>query len=249
VLLLFLVGIVPAIGFARVVYRLHDAADTARWLERAVDRWESRRLTVADRVNGPAYRRNPESEPEVEAASTEAPSNEKRATLTLPSSDSKEGEPLFCYLHSISNATLTPSPDTSGIAFTAGQDYLRTLLTWTPSGARDESKRSPVTMTSDFQLQKAPHEMEHSPALSASLLSTGLGTWSWLKTIIGIGILLATALALCWTILRVRAEDPSSGMNQAIRRNRGQARPVNSQSGFRLHPRGKCKRVFQRLTG
>ena len=37
--------------------------------------------------------------------------------------------------------------------------------------------------------------------------------------------------------------------HEAISRKRGQATPVDSQTGFLLHPRGLCERVFQRLTG
>jgi hypothetical protein len=50
-----LTGAAPAIGFARVAYRVEDTTNTTQWLEEAARRWEERQLHVDDRVSRSDY--------------------------------------------------------------------------------------------------------------------------------------------------------------------------------------------------
>jgi hypothetical protein len=54
-LLLFLIGVVPAAGFSRVVYRVETLQQTELWLQEAAQRWSSRQDHLRERISGSIY--------------------------------------------------------------------------------------------------------------------------------------------------------------------------------------------------
>ena len=192
ILLLATIAVAPAIGFARIAYRVQETVNTERWLELAGQRWEARRGRVLDRVNGPAY------------------SADTRTLLVGASGFARDwtaaGEPVYSYLTQIPRVQLLGPNDAPGTGVSAsGQEFIRYVLAWSPVTTTDAPGKPQVAATAEApQFRLPPRVAGHTPAFSAGLESGGLfSDISVIRAVVGVAILIGAAWALCWARRRL----------------------------------------------
>ena len=225
-LLLFLISVAPAIGFARVVYRVQDIRNTERWLEASSQEWTARRGRVLDRVNRSGYSQATRTFLVSDGFAVNWPVT----ASTTPGTCAEGGAvpppqaPIYSYLDVVERACLDAqvtgkSGTQQPVDLTSGQMLLRAILNWTIQTSTDAPPTPAVKAYRDDQLYRlVPVAGTDLPTFTATL-ARGFGSdVSWFPAVLGFAIVAGTAGALWWarTRLSVLRFVPSPGLEQQI---------------------------------
>ncbi len=210
-LLLFLISVAPAIGFARVVYRVQDIRNTERWLEGASQEWTARRGRVLDRVNRSGYSAGTRTFLLAEGFAVNWPVT----ASTTPGTCAEGGAlpppqpPIYSYLDVVDRACLDAqvtgqSGAQEPVDLKSGQTLLRAILNWTIQEPTDSPPTPAVKAYRDDHLYRlVPVARTNLPSFNAAFTRGFAGDVSWFPAILGFAIVAGTGGALWWARKRL----------------------------------------------
>ena len=187
-LLVFVVAVLPAIAFTRVVQVTQSVRAAERWLETVNARWTARELRMAERVNDPNY--------------TEDTRTRLRLGFAAPSGviDSNAG---FSYLNVLgSRLTPTETANRADVSPGVGQSVVTWVLDWNIFESVEETGTS-VLNRSRTHNQVSLWRADGQPALVSVNVADTSREISGLGVVLGIGILAAAVAGIYWARRRI----------------------------------------------
>jgi hypothetical protein len=207
ILLVLLTGAAPAIGFARVAYRVEDTTNTTQWLEEAARRWEERQLHVDDRVSRSDY--GTHTRTMIATGGFAEPWSPNKRSCAAP----------FSYLDQIPRARLTCAVSDSPPRAAARQQFVRAVLGWSPFMTTTATRHDRVQATArGDELTFTPTIAGHSPIITARLQDGLARDLSRPRSIYGLAILIIAFGGLCWARRRLSRPSflPSSSISKEL---------------------------------
>ena len=179
-LLVIVVGALPAAGFTQITAAVQHANDADRWLEVAQSRWEARQSRLAERLHSPNY-----ADRGLVEQGFGASSFDRRAPYSylLTLTGVGEGPPL-------------PAQSKDGPIEVAerGDGFVRSILEWSPFSTTDRPLSSAKTRASD-----GPRA-----GLTVAPVSNGMSVW---LVALGLLILAASLAAVLWARSKLLTHD------------------------------------------
>jgi hypothetical protein len=187
-LLVFLIAVLPAIAFTRVVLIAQNVKAAERWLENVNERWAAREARVAERVNDPNYTEDTRTRLRGGFAA--------RSGVLDPNAE-------FAYLN-ILNGRVVPTQMVNRLDVSPerGQSIVRRVLEWNILSSDDEPGRAVLTRSStghQVSLQRADGQL----ALASVDVSAASRRWSGAGLVLGVLILLAAIAGVYWARGRI----------------------------------------------
>jgi len=181
--LVLVIGVLPAIGFTRVVHIVHNTKNAERWLEVVNQRWSERAARVAERVNDPNY------------------SEETRGLLRAgfaaarPPLDAGSDFAYVGFLDRVEALRSAPAPSDT-VPPETGQTWVRGLLEWNFSSLKDAPGTTQVLRSSANHQLSLPHRAgDNVRAVSVASVSRGVAPFG---VVLGLAILGGALAAVYW---------------------------------------------------
>jgi hypothetical protein len=194
-LLVLLVAVLPAAGFARLVSRVQDVNAAERWLESAQQRWSARQTRVRERINSPNY-----------TSDTRELLRSGFAADSWPAGG--DPEPIHSYLRIVDGVGVEPATSDSR-PLSRGQGLLRWLLELNLLGSRDVPSQSGAVLSTASN--RVALDLVHDGQQSRVALNVvaGAARVSGLSVLIGL-LILGGSLSMVYWARRKFMPDPAT---------------------------------------